>query len=208
MTGLVILLVIVVLAIVAVGVIMSAKRKRRSEGLQDRFGPEYDRAVDEHGDRKAAESHLADVADRRDNLEITELSPGQQSAYTARWMDVQASFVDEPSTALHDADRLVGEVMRTRGYPVDDFDTKADMVAADHPDIADHYRRAHAVGSGPASQDTEEQRQAFVHYRALFDELLGSGTAASAQSGDRDVDLTEREERAEATTRRPTDTTR
>jgi hypothetical protein len=177
-TGVIILLVVIVLVVLAVAMLMSARAKRRrTESLQGRFGPEYDRAVGEHGDRKAAESHLADVADRRDSLEIRELSRGEQASYTARWQQVQVVFVDSPSSAVHDADRLINDVMRDRGYPVDDFDTRADMVAADHPEVVEHYRAAHAAGDGDPT--TEEQRRAFQHYRALFDQLVGGGVASA-----------------------------
>jgi hypothetical protein len=173
-TGFIIILVLVVLAVAAVAAIMLAKRRKRTEQLQERFGPEYNRAVEEHG-RKPAEEHLAEVADRRERLEVRELGPQEQEAFHQRWMAVQVSFVDSPALAVRDADQLVGEVMRERGYPVDDFDTKVDMVAADHPEIAEHYRAAHTVGSRVDQHGTEDQRQAFVHYRALFAELLGEG---------------------------------
>ncbi|MDQ1629633.1 MAG: hypothetical protein QOI54_3377 [Actinomycetota bacterium] len=179
-TGAVILLVIVVLAIVAVVLFMASRQRRRSEELQGRFGPEYDRAVGEHGDRKAAESHLAEVAEQRDALDVRELSAAEQAGFVERWQLVQVDFVDSPSAAVRDADRLIGEVMRLRGYPVDDFESQADMVAADHPQVAEHYRAAHAVGSNAQSSTTEEQRRAFVHYRALFSELL---ERSSAQQG-------------------------
>jgi hypothetical protein len=183
-TGRVIVLILVILAVIAVGLFLSARaRRRRSEALQGRFGPEYDRAVGERGDRKAAESHLAEVADRRDSLEIRDLSPQERTTYTHRWRDVQGDFVDSPSTAVRDADALIGEVMRERGYPVDDFDTRADMVATDHPEVVEHYRAAHAAGDG--NPTTEEQRRAFVHYRSLFDELVGDRDGAV---GDADAD--------------------
>jgi hypothetical protein len=176
-TGVVILLIIIVLAIVALAMFLSARAKRRrSEALQGRFGSEYDRAVGEHGDRRAAETHLSEVADRRDSLEIRDLSPQERSGYTNRWQRVQADFVDSPGAAVGDADSLIDEVMRERCYPVDDFDTRADMVAADHPEVVEHYRAAHNGSS--SNPTTEEQRRSFVHYRALFDELVGSGSGS------------------------------
>jgi hypothetical protein len=181
-TGAVILLVLVVLAIVAVVLFMATRQRRRSEALQGRFGPEYERAVGEHGDRKAAESHLAEVAEQRDALDVRELSAAEQAGFVERWQLVQVDFVDSPSAAVRDADRLIGEVMRLRGYPVDDFESRADMVAADHPQVAEHYRAAHSVGSNAEGSTTEEQRRAFVHYRALFAELLERPSAQ--QSGD------------------------
>jgi hypothetical protein len=171
-TGAVVLIVIVVLVIVAIAVLASSRaKKRRTETLQGRFGPEYDRSVDQHGDQKAAESHLSDVADRRDQLDIRELGDAERARYTDRWQQVQADFVDSPRAATRDADRLINEVMRERGYPVDDFDTRADMVAADHPEVVEHYRAAHNGADGDPT--TEEQRRSFVHFRALFVELVG-----------------------------------
>ncbi|MGZ4609080.1 MAG: hypothetical protein ACXV2H_02335 [Actinomycetes bacterium] len=193
-TGIVILLVLVLLAVGAVALILAAKRRARSEELQGRFGPEYDRAIDEHGDRKAAESHLADVADRRDALEIRDLAPEERERFSHRWLAVQTAFVDDPSGAVRDADHLVAEVMRERGYPVDDFDTKVDMVAADHPLVAEHYRAAHTVGSRVKEHGTEDQRQAFVHYRALFAELLDDGDHGRHADGvNRSADASPRE---------------
>jgi len=197
-TGVVVLVIVVALVILAVALLASSRaKKRRSETLQGRFGPEYDRAVDEHGDRKAAESHLADVADRRDQLDIRELTDSERARYTSRWQEVQADFVDSPGEATRDADRLINDVMRDRGYPVDDFDTRSDMVAADHPEVVEHYRAAHSSADG--NPTTEEQRRAFVHYRALFEQLVGSGAHGTHAADPRDdgqerpIDLTEGE---------------
>jgi hypothetical protein len=193
----VIVVVLVVLALIAVAMWMAARRRQqRTEQLQGRFGPEYERQVEEQGGRRDAESHLSDVAARRDKIDVRELSDHERTGYTHEWNDVQASFVDNPGDAVRDADRLVGEVMRDRGYPVDDFDTKADMVAADHPEIADHYRAAHGIASRTGVHSTEEQRQAFVHYRALFAELLTVGDHGrhATEDGDGQVDLTDREQ--------------
>lgn len=200
-TGIVILLVLIVLAALAVALILAAKRRRRREELQGRFGPEYDRAVDQHGGRRQAESHLAGVAERRDSLEIRDLSAEQQQSFSQRWTAVQTAFVDHPEGSVGEADQLVAEVMRERGYPVDDFDTKVDMVAADNPKVAEHYRAAHALAAREHECTTEEQRQAFVHYRALFAELLEDGDhgrhaeqdGRTEQPYSRRVDLTERD---------------
>jgi hypothetical protein len=200
-TGIVILLILIVLAAIAVALILAAKRRRRREELQGRFGSEYDRAVDQHGGRRQAESHLADVAERRDSLDIRGLSAEQQQSFSQRWIAVQTAFVDHPEGSVGEADRLVAEVMRERGYPVDDFDTKVDMVAADNPKVAEHYRAAHALAGREDECTTEERRQAFVHYRALFAELLEDGDHGRHAEPDdgtsrpvaRDVDLTERD---------------
>jgi type II secretory pathway pseudopilin PulG len=174
-TAIVVIIVLLVLAAVAVAVWMRAQQAKRREGLQDRFGPEYDRAVDEHGDRKAAEKQLADTASRRDSIEVRPLQPAERERYAAEWTRVQADFVDSPTAATREADRLVQSVMRDRGYPVDDFDTRSQMLAADHPEVVEHYRAAHSVGSRQDPVDTEDLRQAFVHYRALFELLLDDG---------------------------------
>ena len=185
-----IILGLVVLALIALLIWASARNKARQaekrEELRERFGPEYDRAVQEHGSEKDAASRLGDVAKTRDKLEIRDLSPEQRDRYASDWMEVQAAFVDAPDAALRDADRLVGSVMRDRGYPVDDFDTQSDMVAADHPTIAQNYRAAHAIrmrtDEGRDGAGTEDLRQAFVHYRLLFAELLSDGRTGMDQA--------------------------
>jgi len=175
----VIVIVLVVLAVLAVAAVMAMKKKREkdSAALQDRFGPEYDRAVADEGDQRTAEKRLSDVAKRRDSAEIRDLTPAERDDYSGQWTQVQAAFVDAPAAATRDADRLVGQLMRARGYPVDDFEaddfqSRAGMVAVDHPQVVEHYRSAHEVGSRSDRAGTEELRQAFVHYRALFEELL------------------------------------
>jgi len=170
----VIVLVILVLAVVAAFIVV--QRNRRRAQLQERFGPEYDRTVSETGNRREAEQHLAAVAHKRDKLEIRDLEPRQRAQFVEQWELVQARFVDEPAAAVDGAELLITTVMRERGYPVEDFEEQADLVAADHPDVVDHYRAAHtsherhrsAGGAG-----TEDLRQAFVHYRSLFDSLVG-----------------------------------
>src|SRR5687768_5639861 len=195
-----IILGLVVLALIALLVWASARNKARQaekrDELRERFGPEYDRAVQEHGSEKEAATRLGDVAQTRDKLEIRELSPEQRDRYASDWMEVQAAFVDAPDAAVRDADRLVGSVMRDRGYPVDDFDTQSDMVAADHPTIAQNYRAAHEIrmrtDEGGDGFDTEDLRQAFVHYRLLFAELLSDGRARMGQANQPDqVDRTD-----------------
>lgn len=190
-TEIVILLVLVVLAVVAIGLIVVAKRRTRSEQLQGRFGPEYHRAIEQHGGRKAAESHLAAVAERRDALEIRDLSAEDRGGFGDRWAAIQTLFVDDPAGAVRDADHLVAEAMNRRGYPVDDFETKVDMVAADHPEVVEHFRAAHAIAGQQHEHTTEDHRQAFVHYRALFAELLDGGVRGR-HAGSADVDLTAR----------------
>jgi hypothetical protein len=168
----------VVLVVLAVAYVASTSRRRR--GLQDRFGPEYDRTVDSADSRRAAESELREREQRHDELDIRELSPAARDRYFEEWRTVQVRFVDAPGDAVREADSLVQQVMRDRGYPVDDFDTRADVVSVDHPHVVENYRAAHGVWAanerGEAS--TEDLRQSLVHYRSLFEELLGRGGAA------------------------------
>jgi hypothetical protein len=167
--------VFVVVAVVVVIVLAAlAMGRGRSAALKRRFGPEYDHLVDETGDRRAAEASLRDRAKRRNDLEIHELSDEARSRFAARWRDVQSGFVDDPRQAVDDADGLVQEVMRERGYQADEFDERLEMVSVDHPELAEKYRVAHAIQrrSGPESTSVDDQREAFRRYRALFDELL------------------------------------
>jgi hypothetical protein len=166
---------IAVMAVIVVALIVWAVvRRRRTDALRDRFGPEYDRAVTEEGGRRAGESALSDRVRRRDELNIRDLAPATADRYRSDWQNVQARFVDEPSDALAQADRLIGDVMRERGYPMDDFDQRSADVSVDHPEVVDDYRAGHAISmandQGVAS--TEDLRQAMVHYRSLFERLV------------------------------------
>ena len=165
-----ILVVIVLLALLA----FFAGRQRRSRRLQDRFGPEYDRAVEQTGDRRAAEAELQERAERRESFDIVPLEPEARARYLEAWRSTQAQFVDEPAEATREADRLITSVMRDRGYPVDDFDQRAADLSVDHPQVVDDYRAAHAIAArnDRSEASTEDLRQALVHYRSLFEELL------------------------------------
>jgi hypothetical protein len=168
-------IVIAVVAVVAVGVIAwQAAARRRTGKLRETFGDEYERTVESRGDRRAAESELADRVERRQDLEIRPLSAASRDRYAAGWRQVQAQFVDDPRAALRAADSLVGSVMTERGYPMDDFEQRSADVSVDHPDVVDNYRRAHelSLGSERGKGSTEDRRRAMKHYRALFDELL------------------------------------
>ncbi|HEV2919234.1 MAG TPA: hypothetical protein VG673_08335 [Actinomycetota bacterium] len=173
-TGLLIVI-IVVLAIIALLAVVIARR-RRSQGLQTRFGSEYPRTVARAGDRRAAESQLAEREQRHRQLDIVDLEPDARARYLEAWRAAQGRFVDDPATATREADTLVTEVLRDRGYPVEDFEQQADDISVEHPEVVENYRAAHALAlandQGLAS--TEDLRQAFVHYRSLFAELLGT----------------------------------
>jgi hypothetical protein len=151
-----------------------ALRQRRSQQLQQRFGPEYDREVARAGDRRAAESELAAREQRHRSLDIVELDPAARDRYLSDWRATQNRFVDDPPGATREADMLVATVMRARGYPVDDFEQRAADVSVDHPRVAENYRAAHALSraSEQGLASTDDLRQAFVYYRSLFAELL------------------------------------
>jgi hypothetical protein len=165
---------IVVLAIAAIAVVAVIYLKQRSAALSRRFGPEYDRAVDEHGSRNAGEAELRRLERRRKSLELHELDSADRMRYMEQWRAVQLRFVDRPEATVAEADDLVAQVMAARGYPVDDLDERTGMVVADHPELAGDYRTAHAIRErcdrGEASVD--ELRESFQHYRALFGRLL------------------------------------
>lgn len=183
-----VLVALVVLAVVA-AVAWTAAQRRRRAALQDRFGPEYDRTVERTGDPRAADAHLADLARRRDRLEIRDLDPTSRARYDEQWDAVQSRFVDEPGQAVSDADGLVTAVMRERGYPVEDFEERVGMIAADHSDVVDHYRAAHDAHARhlqAGAADTEDLRRAFVHYRSLYAALTGRPTDSRLDRHDAD----------------------
>jgi FtsZ-interacting cell division protein ZipA len=179
-------LVIIVLAVALVAVVgWIFYDRRRSAGLKSRFGPEYDRVLDEADDRRTAEAELDARRRRVDELDIRPLPQAERDRYAAEWKTVQARFVDEPAAAISEADRLIGDVMKAQGYPVADFEQRAADVSVDHPAVVEHYRAAHAIATTEAEPDaettTEDLRQAMVHYRALFEDLLGMGKAEPEQ---------------------------
>jgi hypothetical protein len=167
--------VLVVLTLVMLAV-LSLTGRRKTRRLKEHFGPEYERTVDEAGDQRAAEQELVARERKRQKLDVVALSPDAHKKYADQWQVVQRVFVDDPSGAVEEADRLVTEVMRERGYPVDDFDQRTSDISVDHPDTVEHYRAAHTLYLAQEKADigTEAQRQAFVHYRALFEQLLGA----------------------------------
>jgi hypothetical protein len=167
--------VIAVAAVLVVAlVVWRALAAKRTRTLQERFGPEYERTVDRSDDRREAEAELAARAERRDELDIRPLTTAARERYLDEWQHVQARFVDDPSGAVQEADGLIQSVLRDRGYPVDDFDQRAADISVDHPHVVEHYREGHRLRGG----DTEAQRQAMVHYRSLFEELVEDATDA------------------------------
>jgi hypothetical protein len=164
----------VVAAVIVIGAVAAFARARRTRDLRRAFGPEYDRVAADAPSRREAEAELLERQKRREQLDITLLDPASRDHYASRWQQVQADFVDDPAAAVADADRLIQEVMRERGYPVEDFDTRADDLSIDHPDVVENYRAAHgvAVAHERGKAGTEDLRHAMQHYRALFVDLL------------------------------------
>lgn len=166
---------IIAVAVVAIAAVAFwYTRRRRSETLRKEFGPEYRRAVDKYGDPTKAEAELVARRERVSKLELRTLTAEEQSRFSDAWKKTQARFVDEPSRAVNEADGLVKEVMRARGYPVGDFEQRAADVSVDHPTVVTNYRAAYDIASRNKSGNatTEDLRQAMVHYRSLFQELL------------------------------------
>ena len=171
-TGLLITILVVVAVVAVVAVFLG--QRRRTERLRQDFGPEYQRTVARTGDQRSAEADLAARQQRRKEFTIVALEPAARHRYLETWRATQARFVDDPAGATQQADRLVAEVMRDRGYPVDDFEQQAADVSVDHPQVAENYRAAHAVyqANEQGLASTDDLREAFVHYRSLFAQLL------------------------------------
>jgi hypothetical protein len=178
------LTVIVVAAVVILAlVIVAVVRARRRAELKRRFGPEYDRTIEDAGGRHKGERRLDERAERREQFETRQLEPELRQRYAAAWRETQARFVDAPADAVQEADVLVTRVMRDSGYPVDGFESRSDFVSVDHPHLAEDYRAAHriAVAETAGRVTTEDRRQAMVHFRSLFAALLGEDDLEAAR---------------------------
>jgi len=164
----------VVILLLLLAALWLQMRKKDSQALEKRFGPEYDRAVDELGSRPKAEAELRARHKRVEQLHIVPLAPADARQFGESWRALQSRFVDNPKGVLVDADELVRDLMQKRGYPMGDFDRRAADISVDHPSVVDHYRAAHdiALRDRHGDVDTEGMRQALIHLRALFAELL------------------------------------
>jgi hypothetical protein len=170
---------ILAVSLIAGAALISSGKKKQSLRLQQRFGPEYGRAIDELGSRAKAESELKAREKRVENLHIVALAPPEAARFSQGWSALQGRFIDNPKGVVVQADQLIRELMIKRGYPMGDFERRAADISVDHPAVVDNYRAAQAIAvrdqSGQAN--TEELRKAVVHYRALFDEMLGAKEA-------------------------------
>jgi hypothetical protein len=164
--------VVVLVALGAVAYFVAAQNRRRH--LQDRFGPEYDRTIQETDNRRLAEQELLAREARVAELDIRPLDDETRETYAKKWMEVQERFVDAPGFAVTEADALVTSVMADRGFPTDEFEERVNVLSVGYGNTLDRYRQAHEISGRAARQEagTEELRQAMVHYRALFEELL------------------------------------
>jgi hypothetical protein len=174
-TQLMLALIAGIVVIVAVA-LWATMRQRRTEQLRSRFGPEYDRTIHDARTVTAGEAALVERQTRVERLHIRPLSPEDARQFGQAWRDVQARFVDDPKGAIIDADRLVGEVMHARGYPLGDFEQRVADISVDHPNVVMNYRAARDIvrDHEGGQTSTEDLRQAMVHFRALFADLLGA----------------------------------
>lgn len=163
---------IVLAVIIAVGVMFM--RKRRTHTLKERFGGEYDRTVEQAGGLHRAETILHEREKRVESFDIRPLAPASRTRFIETWRRIQAQFVDAPADAVTRADVLLGEVMEERGYPVADFEQRSADLSVDHGDVVQNYRAGHTIAQRHARGEasTEDLRQAMIHYRALFDDLI------------------------------------
>jgi hypothetical protein len=175
---LMVLAAVVILVIAVLAWLYVRNRRSTTADLRQKFGPEYERTVREHGSERKAEAKLADREKRVEELNIRGLDPMEHERFSKQWESIQSGFVDSPKGAVTEADDLVSSLMRTRGYPVSDFDQRAADISVDHPRVVENYRVGHeiALRVGKNGASTEDLRTAMIHYRSLFDELVHVST--------------------------------
>src|ERR1700726_4157127 len=164
----------VILIMALIALVYFRKRRSTTADLRQRFGPEYERAMREHGSERKAEAKLVDREKWVEKLTIRDLDPMERERFSKQWKSVQSRFVDSPKGAVAEADDLVSSLMKTRGYPVSDFDQRTADISVDHPRVVENYRSAHetALRVGKDQATTEDLRTAMIHYRSLFEELV------------------------------------
>lgn len=163
----------VVAAVIVIAVVFAYKRSAASVKIRRQFGPEYDRAVQEHGSERRAEAQLTDRTKRVEKLNIRDLTPIERERFTDRWNSLQLRFVDLPNGSVAEADDLLISLMGARGYPMSDFEQRSADISVDYPIVVDNYRSAHAIAvrTRKGEVSTEDLRKAMIQYRALFDEM-------------------------------------
>jgi hypothetical protein len=178
-------IVVVMVLIAVVAALASRARRAKTEALRSRFGPEYERTIREHG--RKGEAQLAAREARVNGFKIRQLTVAERERFVAEWEALQMRFVDHPKTAVAEADEVVGSLMAARGYPATSFEQRAEDISVNHPQMVTHYRSAHAVAvrATGTEESTEEMRQAMIHYRALFDELIGEAAQVDIRTGQR-----------------------
>jgi hypothetical protein len=194
MSSTLITVLVVLLVIGAILVVLGVVANRR-RALRQRFGPEYDRVVESTEDRRAAERELRDRERRHAGLELRPLDPASRERYSASWEEIQVRFVDAPDQAVGAADELVTRLVAERGYPTGDYDDQLAHLSVEHARTLDHYRQAHDINerNSRGEATTEQLRQALVHYRALFADLLGTDSEHLASSTNNRSDGPDRE---------------
>jgi len=169
-------MIIAVAVILAAGIAtMLSLRKRRTDRLRSKFGgAEYARAVQEGGNRRHGEAGLDKRTERVEAFHLRPIAAGDRGRFVDSWSRIQARFVDGPASAVAEADQLLGDVMGARGYPVSEFAQRAADISVDHPLVMEHYRTAHdiAIRQTKGEASTEDLRQAMIHYRSLFEDLV------------------------------------
>jgi hypothetical protein len=177
------LAVTVILVVAALAWLYVRRRRTTTAELRQRFGPEYEQAVREHGSERRAQAQLSDREKRVERLKIRGLDPTERQRFSGQWTSLQSRFVDDPKGTVTEADQLVSSLMQTRGYPVADFNQRAADISVDHPQVVANYRSAHEIalrlGKGEAS--TEDLRTAMIHYRSLFEDLVQVPTAVEVR---------------------------
>jgi hypothetical protein len=171
-TVLIVVLIVAVLVIAALA--WNLFHRQRTRRLRSQFGPEYDRTIEQYGQPSKAEKDLEARKKRIEKANIRSLTPAEREQFAERWQTVQSRFVDDPSGTIRDADLLVIQIMQARGYPMAEFEGRADDLSVDHPLVISHYRTAHdiAVNQERGAATTEDLRRAVVCYRELYEELL------------------------------------